>query len=87
MAIRLANAAIMIQPARKILSHVIGYILKIFSEKKIHKLAARIMKQVPLYLRYPVFVHIEETCGVISRAHTATGHGGRDRLHKYLSPF
>jgi len=32
------------------------------------------------------FVHIEETYGVISRAHIATGHGGRDRMHKHLSP-
>ena len=31
------------------------------------------------------FVCIEETFGVIKRAHIPTGHGGRDGMHKYLS--
>ena len=31
------------------------------------------------------FVAIEDTYQVLNRAHLATGHGGRDRMHKYLS--
>ena len=32
------------------------------------------------------FVTIEETYDVIKRAHTTTGHGGRDRMIKLLAP-
>ena len=35
---------------------------------------------MPIY-----YVSIEETYDVIKRAHTATGHGGRDRMTKHLS--
>ena len=47
-------------------------------EKLIRKRASK--ELAPVY-----FVAIEDTHQVLNRAHLATGHGGRDRMHKYLS--
>ena len=46
----------------------------------------KLIKKRESKLSDPVyFVYIEEMYGVINRAHLATGHGGRDRMHKHLS--
>jgi len=47
-------------------------------EKLIRKRVSK--ESAPVY-----FVAIEDTHQVLNRAHLATGHGGRDRMHKYLS--